>query len=467
MFGGDTNKQTEKSLNNFEKAPNLKGQSKKDKTQKIKKIKKECNLETHDDINGKCLLKCKDGYTRNEKGRCVKNKTEKHKKECNLNTHDDINGKCILKCNDDEMRNEHDRCVKNPLLNKKKFKNVNDHLRDFKIPMINEKISTDKNISYIQRLERIGRLYENVGIDYDKWRNTYTVEQLNMFMTIYLIEKYGVGCMVYDNKNAILTLNLQEGNTNKIDYKYIKQIMNCIKDNKDVKNFVMIFRVSLRVNLISGHANILVYKSATNSIEQFEPHGSYYKSNKDTRINEQIVKYFSDMITTMNSINMKRNRIYYDRDIQYIKPYELCPYVKGLQTFNKKASKYDIEPGFCVMWSMFYAELSLLNPEIEGKEILSSILNWLKSKKNVNYAKNIMRGYTRIMMEEVLEYENDFINNTLNLQPDVLTKIKADPRKYFLNYVTNKYNEYFISKYDKINKTKYADIFKKPVSYDL
>jgi len=41
MFGGDTNKQTEKSLNNFEKAPNLKGQSKKDKTQKIKKIKKE------------------------------------------------------------------------------------------------------------------------------------------------------------------------------------------------------------------------------------------------------------------------------------------------------------------------------------------------------------------------------------------------------------------------------------------
>jgi hypothetical protein len=123
------------------------------------------------------------------------------------------------------------------------------------------------------------------------------------------------------------------------------------------------------------------------------------------------------------------------------------------------------------MWSMFYAELSLLNPEMEGKEILSSILNWVKRQKNVNYTKNIMRGYIRIMMEEIIEYDNDFmdkfINNNSYISSDILQKLKAHPRKNHLNYVINEYKEYIIDKYDKYNKTKYSDIFEKPNSYDI
>ena len=70
---------------------------------------------------GRCVLKCKDNYTRNAQFKSIKNKTAKRtvsekKKEKVCPDTKEINpktGRCVLKCNDNYTRNAQFKCVKN------------------------------------------------------------------------------------------------------------------------------------------------------------------------------------------------------------------------------------------------------------------------------------------------------------------------------------------------------------------
>ena len=408
----------------------------------------------------------------------MKNKTEKQPKkpkDCNLETHEMINGKCVLKCKDGYTRNEKGRCVKNVLLDKKQFKTVKDYLFDLKLPISN--ISLDKNISYVEDLKKIGKMYENVGIDYIKMLDDkfFSQRYFYMFAIMYLIEKYGSGCVLFDEIN-IRPFFKMDDEDKKTKYLFIKQIMNCIKDNKNVKNFVMVIPISFMADKFSNHANMLIYKSATNTIEHFEPHGKIFNplvtDNSNKLFNIKIVNYFKNIFTTMNSINMERNRIYYEKDIRYVEPFTLCPRLAGFQVYdeiNNKKQKFNIEGGgFCTMWSIFYAEISLLNPEVDGTQILTSLLNWLKQPSNIDHTRNIIRGYIHIIMNELTVFENEFKNKFFKKKYDLkdpsLTEndikiIRAQHYISFLNFIKKKYNKY--------NKTKYAEIFEKPASIKL
>ena len=367
--------------------------------------------------------------------------------------------------------------MENDLLDKNNFKSVKDYLVELKLPIITS--NTDKNLSYMQNLEMIGSTYEGIGIEYEKMMNEKFLYQsyFYIFAIIYLIEKYGKSCMVLDiaNIRSYFSIN-SEDKTQK--YRLMKQIMNCIKDNKNVKDFVMVIPVAFAVEIKSStrppsnHANMLIYKSATNTMEHFEPHGQYLFPDKtDAEVqefNEKIVSIFRDMITTMNAINMKRDRVYYENDIEYIEPSRLCPNRRGFQLYDEAYGKrYNIEGGgFCMMWSMFYAEMSLLNPDIDGRVLLTTLLDWLKQPENSLYARNIIRGYIHIIMNELTVFENEFKNKFLNkkliehskknLTAIQLLTLKTKRYFAFMKFITEKYNKY--------NKTKFADIFQKPLS---
>jgi hypothetical protein len=80
----------------------------KDKTQKVKVCvdTKEINPNTN-----RCVNKCKNGYLRNNKFKCAKNKTQKvcvDTKEINPNTN-----RCVNKCKNGYLRNNKFKCVKN------------------------------------------------------------------------------------------------------------------------------------------------------------------------------------------------------------------------------------------------------------------------------------------------------------------------------------------------------------------
>lgn len=395
--------------------------------------------------------------------------------QCSFNTHEIVHQKCLKKCEENEIRNNNDICVKNVLLDKKHFRTIKDYLVELKLPIITENSVEDKNVSYVQDLQKIGKLYEITGIDY---QNQYFGKDKTLYSRVfsymYLIEKYGMGCLMFDYQP---TFDIKKEENEKKE-KFIRQILHCIKDNKHNPNFVMIIPIAFETTMSgeqkrSSHANMLIYKSAINTIEHFEPHGQYYQNNKEYKeFNEKIVSFFRNIITEMNSTNMEKNRVYYENDIQYIEPFQLCPIRAGFQMYDEYSKRQeekrslpkktkDEGAGFCAMWSLFYAELSLLNPTVDGNTILKSILDWIKKdNENKKSVRNIIRGYIHIILQEIKEFENEFIKNYLNYTYDLSEKEK----EYVMSKYIGNFYEFIQKKYNEYNKTKFEEIFETSIN---
>jgi hypothetical protein len=107
----------------------------------------------------------------------------------------------------------------------------------------------------------------------------------------------------------------------------------------------------------------------------------------------------------------------------------------GLQTLeNSSVLKKDKgEPGgYCSIWSMFFAELCLKNPDKSSEEILEDIYNYLTTKENANnYLKKVIRGYSGYIVETVNIYLKIFFKPTYTVLDIIdFTKKHATSTKY-------------------------------------
>jgi hypothetical protein len=112
--------------------------------------------------------------------------------------------------------------------------------------------------------------------------------------------------------------------------------------------------------------------------------------------------------------------------ITLVKAHEVCPRILGVQAYESRSrlKKLPIEPaGYCVAWSMFFAEMCLKNPEIPSKQIYKAILDERdkqsdynsKFKKLIrgndynNYFKKIIRGYTCFINNKMAKYFTEIL----------------------------------------------------------
>ena len=395
---------------------------------KCRKQGKELNSKTN-----RCVKKCKVDETR-DGNKCKKSKnaslgpkTKKVPQDQNINKctsqGKDLNPKtnrCVKKCKIDEERDIHFKCRKKTKKNKKptslknkkptSLKNIELQLPEIDKEKLINTTNTDKFFTFINKLQEKGKTYEQTGITF----NTGTNNFLYQIFTFYLIQKYNIKCLILNSINGdnnfnlhseIFRFNIKNTRLSTYDFntvkrmnqnlnKFIKMFKSCIKNMENNILIVPISFISGSGMDISSHANLLIYRKTENIIEHFEPYGYSDTHNVITLLIEDIVPLISPTI-------------------KYVSPEELCPSGEGLQTIESELhlptniNNREGNDAFCTLWSLFFAELVLLNPTLNSVEISNQLFEWLDSDPNRNglFVKNIIRGYLHYM----LKYSQDLI----------------------------------------------------------
>ena len=188
-----------------------------------------------------------------------------------------------------------------------------------------------------------------------------------------------------NNMYFIVTKNFANSTSFKEQKKVLlKELLECKK--KGLLGVIQLF--------LPEHANMLIYNPFKNIIEHFEPHGAYYKGVEEV--------FYSDL----KNFWEKQTII---KGLEYTRPSLICPNLKGLQRFekDKKSNSTDDigelregikDPlGFCMVWSILYADLRLTYPRDEPNKLLKNVINKMKKKQQTigNYGRQFIRGYAK------------------------------------------------------------------------
>jgi hypothetical protein len=470
----------------------------------------------------KCVNKCNPGKSRNINFRCVNTKsntakkkpsqtkkpasTKKKKPKVNviidceqfnqvLNPH---TLKCVDKCKADEERDAHFNCVKivfpEPAIDD---------------PNITKNETTDI-LNLINKYASEGEKYQNEGIEY-KTRNNMVLHNL---LYLYLIEKYGSNCFVraqyvkgsytYDGIRLKGNMsNHEKAEEKRGIYKQIKVILNCIKKIQDTNEEIIVIPLTVEYEN-NAHANMLIYRKSSSVIEQFEPHGATFLGPKKHKITDYIQSkvpvILETIVNKMNTINKENNHAYYKNNITYIRPYDVCPTGEGFQALENNlvipSKVRDKEGGgFCAIWSIFWAEMVLLNPRVSSEDLRDYIMESLNyydiNKSYLEIAlktRNVIRGYLEFIVVQINNMLEDIApgRNMNNL----LTNAYREPQKVYNNWLDqiignldsyynisyhlfgklnqpqqkNKFNEYLDTQFKKYNDLSYTEYIQKPAS---
>lgn len=317
-----------------------------------------------------------------------------------------------------ESDNKNNRTFSNRLLQRRnKTKShrtrIFNERRNINIPSISEGIVTppmeDALSTYIKELQNIGREYETDGIYYINDNNI-----MYSIVAAHILKKYNKNCFILGLYHKTPTFVYHrpgyEGHLTGTILKFTRQLLNCIKLNKDDPESIIAIPVTLCCFTSSScHANVLIYRNQHATIEHFEPYGISLQNTTLHNTSLEFYQTIEDIVNTMNSYNQQREYRYYDRNITYIRPEQICPRLTGLQYLDEHSTRRDNEQlfnkeggGFCIMWSLFFTELVLVNPALTSKELLERILGLIEENKtNGSYVRNIIRGYIGILYAEL------------------------------------------------------------------
>jgi hypothetical protein len=246
--------------------------------------------------------------------------------------------------------------------------------------------------AFLVSLAEKGEQYRNSNI-IPKWIGK---KSISLYIQI-LLTKYESTCTSiaqYTIYRKPKKINLTKRQIETTQNDIIKEIGNCIiKGNEKI----IIFRLRILSDKPIGHANILIFRRKTNTIEHFEPYGfeSIYKSNIKY-VEKKLVKF----IKKLNKYLLKNK---WTNPIKLIESSQICPMV-GPQTLERKSSfKKPDEKGFCAVWSLLLGELSLKFSDFTTKEIVDKLLKLFPTGDKLLF---LITGYiakTNLILEKNME----------------------------------------------------------------
>jgi ankyrin repeat protein len=177
--------------------------------------------------------------------------------------------------------------------------------------------------------------------------------------------------------------------------------------NDDSKEY-LVFPVGIELSN-GAHANILLYKKSTNTMERFEPYGkdfppgfNYIPGNLDLNIKNLFSNYF----------NTDNNKFI------YISPSEYSTKI-GLQLLDSieysKEKNIGDPGGFCAAWSLWYVEMRVNNIDIERQDLINRLINSIRLKR-VSF-RSVIRNFTKNitdLRDKILAVGSIDINKWLN-----------------------------------------------------
>ena len=254
-------------------------------------------------------------------------------------------------------------------------------------------------------------------------------DAIEFMMYLYLMKKYKTSCVLYHKRapgmepKLSLFLRLKKGLPQEQQRDMLNrfeaiatEVSNCVKRGDKI---VIIPLTYYRGN--GAHANMLIYRRKTNVIEHFEPHGGEYRDQGNV---QDISKHFIGMFIKQLNAEFKKINV---PPATYVEASDVCPYIHGLQTLEGKSKlkSSKLEPGgYCLVWSFFFAELCLKNPEMSSRDVLENIYNYLTTKKDdYDYLKKVIRGYTGYISETMNRYLEIFFKPKITIT-DFVSEIR-------------------------------------------
>jgi len=272
-------------------------------------------------------------------------------------------------------------------------------------------ILKDKSKKIVERSGNSSESFEDMlndldSFDIDDRTNTYTgaSRTLESMMYLTLIDEYGKeDCIIEDH----LTLGFR------IQYPYASNIeMNNIEvmgacdgllqclERSERNIFIIPFYFNIGEN---SHSNILIYRvfDKYHQLDHYEPQGGqviwYGSPSKDNKLNDEITK----TLTTLTEIMSKETKI----QVKYVKASDICPINQlGIQGRHQKKSTQKWH-GFCSLWSILIAELTLVAPNYTTKQIYNCFNESAYNSTELDY---IVKGYLITLDERLRKYGNEF-----------------------------------------------------------
>ena len=276
------------------------------------------------------------------------------------------------------------------------------------------KICMDYSREFMRKLQKKGYLYSLQDFNYGKKKivipnyNEPILKDLNIFQSktkstsyrgspffsmvtlLYIEQKFPNTCVIIPDKtnghlkHEDLSIRYNEilGRV-VIPERFWEMFYNCSR-----KRYV-VFPFGYSCKNSGGHANIMIYDRLNKSLERFEPYGSL-----DDMITEKNKKCFEvDIDEVLFDLFDKRGLI-----VEYFPPSNFIPQ-EGLQKKQENEnSMHRTDPeGFCTMWSLFYCDLRLSNPDVEREKLLDYTMeSFRRNKKSLT---TFIRDYANIVSE--------------------------------------------------------------------
>ena len=193
----------------------------------------------------------------------------------------------------------------------------------------------------------------------------------------------------------------------------------------------------------SGHANLLIFRKQKGILEHFEPHGIFIDEQIAFKI-ELFLKNFK------KKLNEK-----FKKNIKFVESNIICPYgFQVIEGFSKLPIK---TKGFCLVWTLFFAELVLKNPTLTSKQIASLILDEVYSSKDGistdngktfwgDYFRNLITGYTLMLDEKIVKYLSHYDKDiSISKLLEIIENINDKNNTLIYNKILNDLNLFIMN----------------------
>ena len=279
-----------------------------------------------------------------------------------------------------------------------------------------KKVCIEYSAEFQKKLDKKGYTYKIKKVDSGNKKiiipnyNRPILEDLDLFRTrnkvtsyrgspfyslvtlLYIKNKFPDSCVIipFDNDNidAMKHEDLSiRYNEKKRKVMIPKKFWNCFYKCNNKRYVVFPFGYSCTDG--SGHANILIYDNVNRTLERFEPYGN-----------------LDELLTSSNKSCFKPNiddilfKMFTNKDLidEYFPPSTFIPNT-GLQKIQEDENNMSSKDpgGFCTMWSLFYCDLRLSNPDVDRELLLEYTMKvFKKSNKSLT---QFIRDYSNIVTE--------------------------------------------------------------------
>ena len=198
-------------------------------------------------------------------------------------------------------------------------------------------------------------------------------------------------------KNFVLQVPYQN------EKKYIRQIANCLREKRYFFSLIAMQAKPTESNgkvIHTGHACTLFYDKMTGLLERFDPYESTNSAYFEPHVLDQhLQRLFSKLDGFKEFIFPPRMTAFERKGLQWVQE-------------NAEESQEGDPQGFCIPWSVLYAQARLNSPLQNPESIPRLLQYWAKSQKTS--LTQVVRNYTKQL--EMLQQEayDKFVNTNLS-----------------------------------------------------